>query len=136
MANNLASLIADHRADDPAQLERAFNIAQRFRESSNPYMQDTYGWLLYLRGQPEQAVAALRPAAERLAKNGLVQFHLGRVYEDLRQLDRAHDTLARAIELGAETPFAHLEEAKAALARVEAARKAPEPAPAPATAPE
>lgn len=124
VANNLASLIADHRADDPAQLERAFNIAQRFRESANPYMQDTYGWLLYLRGQPEQAVATLRPAAERLSNNGLVQFHLGRVYEELKQYDRAHDTLARAIELGAETPFAHLPEAKAALARVEDVRKA------------
>jgi putative PEP-CTERM system TPR-repeat lipoprotein len=124
VANNLASLIADHRADDPAQLERAFNIAQRFRESSNPYMQDTYGWLLFLRGQPEQAVAALRPAAERLTSNALVQYHLGRVYEELKQLDRAHDTLARSIELAADAPFTHLDDAKAALARVEAARKA------------
>lgn len=139
VANNLASLIADHRADDPAQLERAFNIAQRFRESSNPYMQDTYGWLLYLRGQSDQAVAVLRPAAERLSNNGLVQFHLGRVYEDLGQIDRAHDTLARSVELGEQTPFAHFDEAKAALARVEAVRaaqSAPTTGDAPAPAPE
>jgi tetratricopeptide (TPR) repeat protein len=123
VANNLASLIADHHADDPAQVERAFNIAQRFRDSSNPYMQDTFGWLLYLRGQSEQAVASLRPAAEQLNTNPLVQYHLGRVYEDLGQLDRANDSLLRAIELAQTTPFIQLEEAKAALVRVDAARK-------------
>lgn len=127
VANNLASLIADHRADDPAQIERAFNIAQRFRESSNPYMQDTYGWLLFLRGQSQEAIASLRPAAERLNTNPLVQFHIGRVYEDLGQYSRARDALLRSIELSQETPFAGEAEARASLARVEAAAAASVP---------
>jgi predicted Zn-dependent protease len=75
VANNLASLITA-RGPDPATLERAYAIARRLRESDVPEFQDTYGWILFLRGEPAAAQAVLAPAAAALPGNAQVQFHL------------------------------------------------------------
>ncbi len=75
IANNLASLLASYR-DDPASLERAFAIARRLRGSDVPYFQDTYGWILHRRGDEEEALRYLAPAAAALPENALAQFHL------------------------------------------------------------
>lgn len=122
VANNLASMLAEHRADDPAQLERAINIAQRFQNAGNPYMQDTYGWLLHLQGKDDKAVTHLRSAAEQLKENGVVQMHAGIVYEKLGQTDRAYDHLASAVAIAEKQPYRGADDARAALARVEKIR--------------
>ncbi len=81
VANNLASLIATHRAagegpEAEAARERAYVIARRLRGSDVPQFQDTYGWIAHLRGDRAAALAALEPAARALPGNALVQFHL------------------------------------------------------------
>jgi tetratricopeptide (TPR) repeat protein len=73
LANNLASLLATARSD-PASLERAFRVARRLRGTNVPEFQDTYGWILHLRGDPG-ALEYLAPAAAALPGNALVQFH-------------------------------------------------------------
>ena len=49
-ANNLAMLLVTYRKDEKS-LARADELAQRFAKSPNPAFLDTYGWVLYARGQ-------------------------------------------------------------------------------------
>ncbi|MEQ9126095.1 MAG: tetratricopeptide repeat protein, partial [Alphaproteobacteria bacterium] len=98
VANNLASLLVD-RFPTEANIERALQVAKRLRESEVPQYQDTYGWILYLRGEAEQALRYLQPAAEAMPNLMLAQYHLGMAYAKAGIDDRAITALNRAIEL-------------------------------------
>lgn len=88
IANNLASLLATYRDDDES-LERAFTVARRLRGTDVPPFQDTYGWIQFRRGEAEEAVTYLEPAAQALNNDPIVQYHLGRAYEELGQAEKA-----------------------------------------------
>ena len=98
IANNLASLLSTHR-DDAASIERANTIARRLRSSKLAPFQDTYGWIAYLRGDIDEALRALEPAAEGLSEDPMVQYHLAMVYlatdrpVDAERMFRSVDTL-------------------------------------------
>ena len=47
-ANNLASLLSDHR-NDKASLERAHTLVASLRETRVPQFKDTLGWISYRR---------------------------------------------------------------------------------------
>ena len=122
---------------DPASLDRAFAIARRLKSSDVPYFQDTYGWILALRGDAEQALGYLEPAARALPQNALVQFHLAEA--QLARGDRgdARASFARVVAL-AGSPEAggeilpQVAQARARLAEIDAAPAAPaDAAPAP-----
>ncbi len=118
VANNLASLLATHRADE-ASLDRAFAIARRLRGTSIPPFQDTYGWILHRRGEAEEALTYLEPAANALANDAIVQFHLASVYEALGQNDEALVSFQRAVELAGENdPRPQIGLAKEAIERI------------------
>ncbi|MDV7145559.1 tetratricopeptide repeat protein [Tropicimonas sp. TH_r6] len=104
VANNLATLLAD----DPAELERATTIARRLRGRDIPAFQDTYGWIAFLRGNVEDAIANLEPAAAGLTEDALVQYHLGRAYEAAERMEEARAQYARALELSEGTEIADL----------------------------
>lgn len=117
VANNLASLIATHR-DDSAGLERAFAVARRLRGTDVPAFQDTYGWIEYRRGNLEEALAYLEPAAAGLPEDALTQFHLGMTYVALGRPEDARRLLARALEIAGDSPLPQFEAARAALAEL------------------
>jgi tetratricopeptide (TPR) repeat protein len=104
IANNLASLISAHRTDEES-LERAFAIARRLRGAEVPAFQDTYGWIQYRRGNYDDAVLHLEPAAAALSGDALVQYHLGMAYAALSRVAEARETLTRALELAGDTPL-------------------------------
>jgi tetratricopeptide (TPR) repeat protein len=111
IANNLASLLTAAAHPDPATLERAYAIARRLRASRVPEFQDTYGWILLLRGEPEAARAALAPAAAALPGNAQVQFHHGEAAHALGDRDAARAAYAAALaaaEAGSPLPQAAL----------------------------
>jgi len=114
LANNLASLLSEFR-DDPESLERAFNISKRLRTSAQPAFQDTYGWILYKRGEYERAIQPLKTASEGAQNNIFVQYHLGMAYEKLGQKDLAIAQLTRALELGEGTGLPILDIARETL---------------------
>ncbi len=111
LANNLASLLSEHRSDSES-LERAFAIAKRLRSSEVPAFQDTYGWILHGRGEYERALVALRKAVEGLPNNALVNYHIGMTYTELGQVELARQYLTTAVELGTATDFPQIEIAK------------------------
>ena len=98
VANNLASLLATYRADDES-LDRAWRVARRLRDSDLPPFQDTYGWIAFRRGDAEEALRYMEPAARGLPRDPIVQYHLARVYEELGQAEQAISQYQRAIEL-------------------------------------
>ncbi len=120
IANNFASLLADHRGEDPEQVQRAFNIAKRFRDSKQPHLMDTYGWLLHLTGGSADALPIVRAAAEGLPTNPLVQYHLGVVLAANGQLAQGRAQVKRALELGEQVNFPQKDTAQEVLSRIDA----------------
>ena len=115
VANNLASMMVE--ADQsPEQVERAFTLARRLRDADLPHYKNTYGWLLYLRGETEQALRYLKSAADALPTVMLAQFHLGLAYADLGLVDQARASLTKAVELGGDQDLPEIAQAKEALA--------------------
>ena len=116
IANNLASLMVTYREDE-ASLERAFTVARRLKGTDVPPFQDTYGWLLFRRGEAAEALIYLEPAAQALIDDPIVQYHLGRVYEDLGRTDDAIAQYEKAVETaGAEDGRDHIADS---IARIE-----------------
>ena len=128
VANNLASLITAHH-DDDASLARAEAIARRLRELNVPAFQDTYGWIAYRRGNLDEALSHLEPAAKGLPNDVLTQFHLGMLYDKLgRSADatRQFELMLTLAAKGDTTSItAQLATAKQALDRLKATAPAP-----------
>ncbi len=120
IANNLASLLVTSR-DDPETLDRAERMVRRLRGSDVPAFQDTYGWIAYRRGDLDQALEHLEPAAAQLTGDPMVQYHLGMTYAALDRTAEALEVLRRADTLageGATGPY--LETLRAEIARLDA----------------
>lgn len=119
VANNLASLITTYR-NDPESLERAASIARRLRGSEVPAFQDTYGWIESRRGNIEEALVHLEPAAKALPEDATVQYHLGMTYAAAGRTADAIRLLEQAIALGPEALGPLLEPAQAELQKLKA----------------
>jgi Flp pilus assembly protein TadD len=119
IANNLASLLATHR-DDDASLERAAVISRRLRGTNVAPFQDTYGWIAYRRGNLEEAVEYLEPAARSIGNDPLVQYHLGMTYAALERTDQAREQLMRALELAGDSDLPQFVTARETLEKLNA----------------
>lgn len=118
VANNYASLLAEHRENDPAAIATAARVAQRLRASTMPELKDTYGWISFLKGDAEEAIRFLRDAAEQRPNNALIRYHHGRVLAHLGQHDMARTELETALAI--DPGFAKASSARAALAALSA----------------
>ena len=125
VANNLAMLLITYRKDQPS-LDRAKELSARFATSPNMAFLDTYGWVLYKRGEPAAAVAALQAATAKMPDSPVPLYHLGMAQASAGQADAARDSLSRSLKSGKN--FAGMDEAKATLeklAKLTAANAAP-----------
>jgi predicted Zn-dependent protease len=98
VANNLASLLATYREDE-SSLARAEVIARRLEGTEVPAFQDTYGWLLFRRGEVQDALPYLEGASAGLPQDPTVQLHLGEVYAALNRRTDALAQLNKALEV-------------------------------------
>ena len=98
VANNLASLLSNHRTDK-ASLERAASLTVLLKNSQVPQFKDTIGWVDYRRGDYAAAVLMLEAAAAELPNNALVHYHLGMTYLSTGQDTKAVDQLKKAKDL-------------------------------------
>ncbi|MDX8349217.1 tetratricopeptide repeat protein [Cognatiyoonia sp. IB215446] len=114
IANNLASLIATHK-NDAESIARAAAIAKRLRELDLPPFQDTYGWIAYRQNKFDEALTYLKPAAEGLPDDPLVQYHLGMTYAALGDHEKAIEQLGNALALAGSSPLPQFDEARAKL---------------------
>jgi tetratricopeptide (TPR) repeat protein len=111
-ANNLAMLLISYRKDRQS-LERAKTLTARFANSPNPDFLDTYGWVLYKRGESEAAVATLQTVLTKIPESPTSLYHLGMAQASAGQPDAARDSLARSLRSGKN--FTGMDEAKATL---------------------
>jgi tetratricopeptide (TPR) repeat protein len=98
VVNNLASLLADHRADK-ASLEKAQSLAAALRKSQIPQFKDTLGWVSYHKGDYRTAISLAEEAAAALPDQAAVRYHLGMGYISVGQLGKASEQLKKALEL-------------------------------------
>lgn len=114
VVNNLASLLADYR-EDKASADRAYQLAQRLKNSNVPQFKDTLGWASYRVGKNEDAVVLLKSAADQLPDRAVVQYHYGQVQLARNNKALAKPALEKAVALSAKQPFPQAESAKKAL---------------------
>jgi tetratricopeptide (TPR) repeat protein len=113
--NNLAMLLATYKKDR-ASLDRAKELSARFADSVNPSYLDTYGWVLYKRGEAAASVPVLERAVEKSPDEPIARYHLGMAQSQLGSSSEARDNLLRAVNSGAK--FTGLDEAKATLDKI------------------
>jgi tetratricopeptide (TPR) repeat protein len=120
VANNLASMITTYR-DSREDLERAYAVARRLRNTQVPAFQDTYGWIAARLGNFDEALEYLESAASALPNEPLAQFHLAETYAGLGRKAEAVETYQRVLDLQEEGASpTYLERATSELARLEA----------------
>ena len=100
--NNLAMLLAESGTD----LDSALHVATVVRESDvgNPIYADTFGWVLYKRGEYDKAIPALREALEKLPNEPTVAYHLGAAQAAKGDVADAKISLNRALASTATFP--------------------------------
>jgi tetratricopeptide (TPR) repeat protein len=121
VANNLASLLSDHR-EDAESIARAVAVARRLRDSNNAAFLDTYGWTLHRAGRHEDAVEILERSTAALSEEPVAQYHLGMALEAAGDPQKARGHLEQALTLageGATLPETFAASARAALERLE-----------------
>jgi tetratricopeptide (TPR) repeat protein len=102
--NNLALLYALRRND----LDSAVPLAEQAEklDPDHPAIQDTVGWILYLRGKYEQAVPKLVKAKDGLPNLPTVRYHLGKAFLKVGRRDEARGELEQALALSKDFPEA------------------------------
>src|SRR5262249_37580309 len=94
-ANNYAYILAEQGQD----LEAALGWAQlaRQKKPQNPYYAGTLGWTQYKLGRYVLARDQLQFAVSKEPDNAAIQYHLGMVYKETKQLAEAQTAFKKAI---------------------------------------
>lgn len=96
--NNLASLLTDHRTDK-ASLDKAREIASKFRNSKIPHFRDTYAWTQINSDlQLEQAINILEGVVKEVGETPIFHYHLGEAYLKQGNKLKAAEYLGNAIK--------------------------------------
>ena len=111
-ANNLAMVLVTFKTDRPS-LDRAKDLAQRFSSSPNTAFLDTYGWVLYKRGDSSAAVSVLQSVLSKAPESPVALYHLGMAQASAGQPDAARENLTLSLKSG--KAFPGMDEAKATL---------------------
>jgi tetratricopeptide (TPR) repeat protein len=113
--NNLAYLYAEHLND----LDKAYDLADKARglQEEDASVGDTFGWVLYKRGDYQQALPILQQCAAKTADNPEIQFHLGMTAYMMGRTDLARAALQKAAS--AAKDFPDRDESKRRLAQLQ-----------------
>jgi Tfp pilus assembly protein PilF len=113
--NNAAMFLTERTPD----LEKASELARKAKNiaPNDPAVADTLGWILYKRGDYQQALALLLDSAGKLPDNPEIQFHLGMANYMMGQTGAAKIALQNAAQAAGDFPWK--EEASRRLALLE-----------------
>lgn len=118
--NNLASLLSEYRTDN-ASLQRAQDLAQRFRQSAIPHFKDTLGWIYYKVGDIQAASSLLQDVVEQMPQMIIFRYHLGSSYMAEGRNEAAIREFEEVIKLSENQPLEQLEEVKELLVQLKSA---------------
>lgn len=116
-ANNLAMLIADIWPADKALLDRARVLVEPFRNSNNPTLIDTLGWVQVRLGNIDDAAIILKKAVTLQPDNQQAQYHYAMAMSLKGLDDLARGAMVKA--LAGEPEFRGLDEAKQLATRLQ-----------------
>jgi tetratricopeptide (TPR) repeat protein len=110
--NNLAIIYSEHLG----RPDTAYDLARRAREAApqEPHLADTLGWVLFKKGEYDNALQLLQESAGKVPENPEVQFHLGMAHYMLGDEGPARIALQKAAD--APTDFPGKDEARQRLA--------------------
>lgn len=117
VVNNLASLLTDHRTDETS-LNRALELATRFRSSSIPYFQDTLGWAHFRLGNAQDAMEIIRDVTEEMPTVPVFRYHLGMAYMGIDENELARRNFEQALELAGASPSPFREQVEQAMTKL------------------
>ncbi|TMP89976.1 MAG: tetratricopeptide repeat protein, partial [Verrucomicrobia bacterium] len=100
--NNLAYLYTERLNN----LDKAYDLARKAREllGQDAAVGDTFGWVLYKRGDYQQALTILQESAGKATDNPEVQFHLGMTAYMMGQTDLARLAFRKAASAAKDFP--------------------------------
>ena len=118
--NNLACLYTEQLNN----LDKAYELARKARDlqGQDAAIGDTLGWVLYKRGDYQQALTILQESAEKANDNPEIQFHLGMTAYMMGQTDVAKSALSKAA--GSDKDFPGKDESKRRLASLDSGKAA------------
>jgi len=120
-ANNLADLLVTYQADDKESINKAFLLVERFKNTENPDIQDTYGWVVLKAGDSAKALTVLKKAAEKIQKGARVHYHLAEAYRQQHDIKSAIMTLEQSLALSVEQgDFPEIDAARKLLTQLKA----------------
>ncbi|MCC6823038.1 MAG: tetratricopeptide repeat protein [Verrucomicrobia subdivision 3 bacterium] len=98
--NNLAWLAAVRLGD----LKLAYELGSKAHDlrPADPFTSDTFGWVLYLRGDYPRSLALITESAKALPQEPEVQFHLGMAHYMMGEEAPARVALQNALQLARE----------------------------------
>jgi Flp pilus assembly protein TadD len=113
-ANNLAYLYVERGE----RLDEALKLAQvaKAQLPTEPRVDDTLGWIYFKKNLTSQAISLLQRAADADQANPVPRYHLGMAYLKNGDLQKARQSLEKALSLNSNFPGA--DEAKRALAQI------------------
>jgi len=118
--NNLAFLLVTYSVDQVG-MQRAYDLVGRHKDSTSPYFQDTYGWVMLKRGDTEKSIVALKRAVAVIPNNAEFRYHLGESYYAAGDTAASKIELEKSIELASQKGvFDGLDRAKELLKKIEA----------------
>ncbi len=74
--NNLAAVLTDHYTTEEA-LQKAIQLTEKFKDSDQPYFQDTYAWVLVKQGKIDEGLKLLNHLAIKSPEVAVFKYHLG-----------------------------------------------------------
>ena len=109
-SNNLAMLIADIWPTDKVLLDRARVLVEEFRNSNNPTLIDTLGWVQVRLGNVDDAAIILKKAVTLQPDNQQAQYHYATAMSLKGLNDLARTAMVKA--LAGDPDFRGIEAAK------------------------
>lgn len=103
-ANNLALLLSADTTNSE-HLKEALELADRFKNSRNPFYLDTLGWIYHLQDKNQKAAALLEKAIFSVPESAIIHYHLGVTHHKLQEFQDAKFHLTSALALGKEDSF-------------------------------
>ncbi|MDR4503160.1 MAG: tetratricopeptide repeat protein [Candidatus Scalindua sp.] len=113
--NNLAFLYATKMA---GKLEDALVLGKKAKELApkSPAVIDTLGWIYYLNGLFDEAIAELETAVKGIPWNPTVRYHLGMAYYKKKQLTLSLSELEQALKIS--NTFPEADEAREVMEKI------------------
>ncbi|MGZ8189857.1 MAG: tetratricopeptide repeat protein [Methylococcaceae bacterium] len=100
--NNLSLLLSEHYSS-PEKLKKAVQLAEKFKDSSQPYFKDTYAWALIKQGSIREGLDILNKIVITSPDIPVFRYHLGVANYKNGNSGSAISDLKYSLELGKKT---------------------------------